>query len=559
VLKDSKLYQYETKEWNEQQPNSVVQINPSTIIKTQLHKLPQITIDNTLQLSSKNDIYEWLAALFAAQHGIDEFNIIPYAQTQQETADEFTSDYEFFEKWIACRNRYTDSQNCEDAVEVFKANTFMSYCVQENIEKLLTKAQGLGQKWNSKLRDLIRQRNSQLKDDEHVNELINIHLTIKVYQLQRLDALMIKSRCIKAELETNQVHEEDFSDVNLDPRYVRFDKLLHHFRTLLKREDSNIVGLLNRAARLQSPNSPFSVSVVTPGANSATPTLTPLAASPGTLLVLTPRSRRSLNETQLLDHSAIASTKNVIRRKLRSKLYEYIMSQPELNDEEHIDLSLYRQQISTFTRSMIEMEKHNEIRAPITTIQSFIKHTADHLLRKHPIKSSRYQLEALDAYEVIEKIMFHQDQFYNVCHNNVEDPLNDEKFLRKCGSEYVLKNLELHEAFEKRHEESIQLLRAVDECSSPTKKLYCITRAAKRVMAVMTHLRKESVISTDHFLPVFIGVVCCTKLPCMFTQLQFVKRYAHEEMLIGEHGFYFSSLESAATFILEQEEVSSGV
>jgi len=95
---------------------------------------------------------------------------------------------------------------------------------------------------------------------------------------------------------------------------------------------------------------------------------------------------------------------------------------------------------------------------------------------------------------------------------------------------------------------------------SPTSKLNTITHAARNVMQVITdrntekNLRKglpaPEGISTDEFLPVFICVVCAAELPDMFSELNFIKSFSLEDMMAGEGGFYFSSFESAACFIL---------
>jgi len=101
---------------------------------------------------------------------------------------------------------------------------------------------------------------------------------------------------------------------------------------------------------------------------------------------------------------------------------------------------------------------------------------------------------------------------------------------------------------------------------SPTCKLSTIAACAKKVIDIIVS-KKEQVkqkdtsvqdaVSTDEFLPIFICVVCAAELCDMFSELNFIKSFALEEFLMGEYGFYFSSFESAAYFILnfENEEV----
>jgi len=66
----------------------------------------------------------------------------------------------------------------------------------------------------------------------------------------------------------------------------------------------------------------------------------------------------------------------------------------------------------------------------------------------------------------------------------------------------------------------------------------------------------------DDVLPIFICVVAFCGIKTIFTQINFIRNLASDLLLVSEQGYFFSSLESPATFILnygvagrgEQEE-----
>ncbi|KAL0485608.1 hypothetical protein AKO1_003175 [Acrasis kona] len=292
-------------------------------------------------------------------------------------------------------------------------------------------------------------------------------------------------------------------------------------------------------------------------------------------------------------NSSIESARSVIHNKLKSSLYTSILSQKEVevdldieydNDDDNMpDLSLYLHQIKIFLKSVAEQQKYENLfkESAVAPLQDdyhciiFLKNTSEHLMHRHKnqlhAQSTGCELEYSDIYEILERILFEtQDHFfYNIFIKDVGRHFNavksnDQIFFDKSSDclARVLKDLDLYydsETFKVEYNEAIKCLKSISQIYSPTKKLHCITRASKKTMYSMTKKSAistshgETIISTDHFLPVFICVVCCTHMPDTFTQLCFLNKYANEELLIGEHGFYLSSFESAAHYIISQD------
>eukprot|EP00818_Percolomonas_sp_WS_P009200 CAMPEP_0117437252 /NCGR_PEP_ID=MMETSP0759-20121206/1428_1 /TAXON_ID=63605 /ORGANISM="Percolomonas cosmopolitus, Strain WS" /LENGTH=1206 /DNA_ID=CAMNT_0005228879 /DNA_START=292 /DNA_END=3912 /DNA_ORIENTATION=+ len=89
---------------------------------------------------------------------------------------------------------------------------------------------------------------------------------------------------------------------------------------------------------------------------------------------------------------------------------------------------------------------------------------------------------------------------------------------------------------------------------SPTRKLRAITLACKEIMNSLTQMENEADnskggVGADEFLPMLIAIVCVARTPDLLTELHFVERFGSEDLLMAEHGYFFTSLSSAMQWI----------
>ncbi|KAL9644211.1 hypothetical protein ABK040_005672 [Willaertia magna] len=254
-------------------------------------------------------------------------------------------------------------------------------------------------------------------------------------------------------------------------------------------------------------------------------------------------------------------------------------------------------QISNPIHQFVHNFLNSDLKSTINhNIQQFLRTLADKV-----VVSVKTSLSWTHIYEVLEDILFQYYSYhrgmvmYDTCMQLVhqEVKLVDEAFYNRCtevstellgqllldGKQLNLQHKSQQQILEEEitkfkstYQKAIDMVQSLseeryskiskDKPFSPSAKLHILTKASREVMDKIYSSRTNDVISpsqidepvsTDDFLPVFICVICLAKLKDMFSQINFIKSYAFEDSLVGEDGFYFSSIESAACFILNFE------
>lgn len=175
-------------------------------------------------------------------------------------------------------------------------------------------------------------------------------------------------------------------------------------------------------------------------------------------------------------------------------------------------------------------------------------------------------LEPKELYELAELYLFMHDQckLYKFCQDKVKEYEQDAHFLKKCdkyGEQLLASVLSAPLSvadFTMHYQPVIQLVHYLcneKETPSPIRKLALITRICKMVIELMGKLNKITVVGTDDFLPVLICFVAVAKPLQVISQLNFIKTFGNEEVVMcSEHAFYLCSLESAVYYVSNFDE-----
>ncbi|KAG2387873.1 hypothetical protein C9374_001467 [Naegleria lovaniensis] len=231
-------------------------------------------------------------------------------------------------------------------------------------------------------------------------------------------------------------------------------------------------------------------------------------------------------------------------------------------------------------------------------LQDLLKNLTDKVISMMKITLNWYQI-----YEVLESMIFEYTSqtrgmiMYDCCLIQVKNEMRmmDENFYTKCQevshklvgqllleskkiddkdlNESEFRQFVIEEEIVKFKEEyrvAIELIKSLSEDYhekvsdtkpyNPSAKLSIITQAAREVMNKIyfskTKIRSEidQHVSADDFVPMFICVICTAAIRDMFTQIGFIKEFAFGDYLVGEQGFFLSSLESSAIFIMNFED-----
>ncbi|EFC44437.1 predicted protein [Naegleria gruberi] len=265
-------------------------------------------------------------------------------------------------------------------------------------------------------------------------------------------------------------------------------------------------------------------------------------------------------------------------------------------------------QHSNFFCTQIHQFVQKFLNSPVNTtvgnqkLQDFLKALTEKVSSMIKINLSWYQV-----YEVLESMTFEYTSqtrgmiMYDcsLCQVRNEMKMMDEAFYVKCldvsnklVGQLLLESKKIDEKdlhdneyrqfiideemvkFKEEYKTAIDLIRTISEDShdkvsdtkpySPSAKLNIITLAAKEVMnkiyfsKTKQPLKSEGdqFVSADDFIPVFICVICVAATKDMFTQIGFIKEFAYQDYLVGEQGFFLSSLESGSFYIVNYEDES---
>lgn len=216
----------------------------------------------------------------------------------------------------------------------------------------------------------------------------------------------------------------------------------------------------------------------------------------------------------------------------------------------------------------------------ISNIQSFITYYCEMIQQAITFLSGKELLSSLepkDLYESIEYVLFTSNNYavYSQCMSKVVDTCLDEQFtlqrnthastllvtlLRECKF-FAPAEKQIVQVFQTRYKQAMYLFENLCNYSStptPTLKLELITRVCKTCMDIMSTSGNENEeqskmesISTDDFLPLLICIVLsCADVTDIYSQMNFIKNFANEELLVvSEHAFYLTCLESAVFYI----------
>lgn len=160
--------------------------------------------------------------------------------------------------------------------------------------------------------------------------------------------------------------------------------------------------------------------------------------------------------------------------------------------------------------------------------------------------------EKNEIYATVEKHLF--DQTHEEFLVFFEDQERDKLFISQSQlyNEVMLYDLLKldKETFLTSYSEGIHLLKQIESHITPSSKLISIYVALKRIMEII-ETQKIGVICTDDFLPICICSIAFSGVKNVFSQIKFIRELAQDVLLLNEQGYFLSSLESAATFIID--------
>jgi hypothetical protein len=280
-------------------------------------------------------------------------------------------------------------------------------------------------------------------------------------------------------------------------------------------------------------------------------------STPNTLFNQSKNSSPSKTKSDLYNIQSFI--KSIVDSLIQNELEEFFYSNPELDWKDlyaHVEKYLFEQQRLQVINSNLSSLRYPD--SPLLSPYFFYN------LFMSKVKSEAFQVDRtfqLHCIQVSHNLIIRLLQEQNTGEEDDNALLRD--FYTDFGEAILMiKSLSVNSGLSQQYTEL-----GYDENNvilSPTSKLLTITAAAKAVMQKIVerkqeeHKRKNALlpegISTDDFLPIFICVVCASELPDMFSELNFIKSFSLEDLMVGESGFYFSSFESAAFFILNFNE-----
>lgn len=221
-------------------------------------------------------------------------------------------------------------------------------------------------------------------------------------------------------------------------------------------------------------------------------------------------------------------------------------------------------------------------------IPEFISDLANHILDSHSADIAD-MLSEDEITEIAERIVF--QELHDVCLEHLEDEAMDEVFDQKCKefASFGPKQLLVKEEYAhdpSHYDGAIAQVKTLGEISCPRDKLTKVFDIAKIIFDSMAEaarkfhqMREEEnsvgdkkedqpkglksdpeeggggggpihAIASDEFLPVLIFVVIRAGFKQrLCSQVEFINRYATRDQLMGELGYYVTSLESALLYI----------
>lgn len=85
----------------------------------------------------------------------------------------------------------------------------------------------------------------------------------------------------------------------------------------------------------------------------------------------------------------------------------------------------------------------------------------------------------------------------------------------------------------------------MDSKRTPHDKMLCITECSKNIYKAINISSSSKTASADDYLPAFIYIVLKTNPPLLYSNMNYIARFAFEKRVLqGEHAYYFCSLVS---------------
>ena len=100
---------------------------------------------------------------------------------------------------------------------------------------------------------------------------------------------------------------------------------------------------------------------------------------------------------------------------------------------------------------------------------------------------------------------------------------------------------------------AIEALRSIDTYRSPAEKLSCFVSCMSIIVNVLSLMSSGGGVGTDDSLPLIIYIVLKAQPQRMYSNLNYICKFRHQDKMIGLNGFVFQQFQSAASFIEDLE------
>ncbi|KAG9394656.1 Vacuolar sorting protein 9 (VPS9) domain [Carpediemonas membranifera] len=96
---------------------------------------------------------------------------------------------------------------------------------------------------------------------------------------------------------------------------------------------------------------------------------------------------------------------------------------------------------------------------------------------------------------------------------------------------------------------AIATLKSIIFSQMPSRKMQIILSAAQMIYTEIAERNPNAIVGGDQFVDIWIYVVLKARIPSLLTILNFISNFANPELLHGQSGYYFTSVQLAANYI----------
>jgi hypothetical protein len=233
------------------------------------------------------------------------------------------------------------------------------------------------------------------------------------------------------------------------------------------------------------------------------------------------------------------------------KILDINFKEPNLFYMKNIKILIYDFSKLIVNKGTNEMDSKNEMKFDevLLKIENFIFYDnifneKIHVLFENTLKNDTlFNSKIQNNFEKIFISIFFNENNVN---KNIENNINENNINENNINENNIKK------FKKKFEIVINLINEISKKKTPSEKLDLITESFKLTLKILeTEAVEGSIICTDDLLPNLICILtlCDNLLP--FYEISFIKYFIFNDILLMEKGYYFSSFESAISFIFE--------